>query len=101
MPIDYREYPADWKQISRRIRYDRAKNRCEWCGAKNHEPHPVTGSKVVLTTAHLNHDKMDVRDENLKALCQKCHLGHDINRHIYNRKYGRLTKTMNYNLFEG
>ena len=46
-------YPKNWKLISRFIRHYRAKNKCEWCGALNGEPHPITGSKVVLTTAHV------------------------------------------------
>lgn len=25
-------YPPDWPQISARIRFERAGNRCEWCG---------------------------------------------------------------------
>lgn len=33
--------------------------------------------RVVLTTAHLNHIAGDDRDENLQALCQRCHLAHD------------------------
>lgn len=28
-------YPANWKQISERIRFKRAKNKCEKCGAPN------------------------------------------------------------------
>ena len=71
-------YPKDWKLRSRFVRFFRARNRCEWCGAENGQPHPVTGSKVVLTTAHV----FDHRPEaasllNLAALCQKCHNGHD------------------------
>ena len=27
-------YPDDWPAISRRIRFERAGNRCEWCGAR-------------------------------------------------------------------
>ena len=71
-------YPKDWKLRSRFVREYRARNKCEWCGAENHKPHPVTGSKVVLTTAHV----FDHRPEaasllNLAALCQKCHNAHD------------------------
>jgi len=47
MPIDYKEYHPKWKLISKLIRVNRAKGCCEWCGAVNYEPHPVTGSKVV------------------------------------------------------
>ena len=70
-------YPADWKAISRRIRHERAGNRCEWCDAENGEPHPITGSKVVLTVAHLDHTPENCADDNLAALCQRCHNGYD------------------------
>lgn len=30
------------------------------------------------------HDKMDVRDENLAALCQRCHLNYDRDEHLAN-----------------
>lgn len=29
--------------------------------------------RIVLTVAHLNHQPEDCRDENLQALCQRCH----------------------------
>lgn len=32
---------------------------------------------IILTVAHLNHVAGDDRDENLKALCQWCHLNYD------------------------
>lgn len=89
-------YPPDWQQISLRIRTSRAEGRCEcmgecgnshrrdvpgWhsqqCAAENGSRHPVTGSKVVLTVAHLNHHPADCRDENLVAMCQRCHLTYD------------------------
>ena len=92
MPIDYKEYHPKWKLISRLIRFVRAKNRCEWCGAENHLPHPVTGSKVVLTVAHIDHDKKNNKFNNLAALCQRCHLRHDLPQHVENRKYGRNWK---------
>jgi hypothetical protein len=34
MPIDYKKYPKDWKQIRQRI-LERADNKCECCGLKN------------------------------------------------------------------
>lgn len=49
-------------------------------------------TKVVLTVAHLDHDKENNRFNNLAALCQCCHLKHDLNQHIANRKYGRNYK---------
>lgn len=92
MPIDYSEYHPKWKLISKLIRVKRAKNKCEWCNAINYEPHPITGSKVVLTVAHVDHDKTNNRFTNLAALCQRCHLSHDIKQHVDNRKYGRNWK---------
>lgn len=38
---------------------------------------PIRGVKVVLTTAHLNHDPADRRTENRMCLCQWCHLNYD------------------------
>jgi hypothetical protein len=99
MPINYKEYHPKWFLISRLIRFARAKNKCEECGADNYQPHPITGSKVVLTVAHMDHDKTNNRFWNLKALCQRCHLKHDIKHHAFNRKYGRKTKYLNYKLF--
>ena len=34
-------------------------------------------TRVVLATAHRNHDTADNADANLAAWCQRCHLGHD------------------------
>jgi hypothetical protein len=88
-------YPEDWPAISRRIR-ERDGWRCRGpvtddgrllgtCGAENGKLHPVTSSKVVLTVAHvLNPDPLDCRDENLAALCQRCHLNHDRAHHMRN-----------------
>lgn len=96
MPLDRSKYPPDWEAISRRIRQERAHHRCEWCGALNGLPHPVTGSRVVLTVAHLDHDPTNNADDNLAALCQRDHLRHDRGQHQRNaaetrrRKRGQL-----------
>ena len=66
--------------ISLRIRLDRAKGMSAWCGAKHGWPHPQTGSKVILTTAHLDHDPASNAEDNLAALCQKCHDSYDAGR---------------------
>jgi 5-methylcytosine-specific restriction endonuclease McrA len=77
-PENKHRYPQDWKTRSRFVRFYRAKNRCEWCGAENYQPHPITGSKVVLTVAHVFDDRPEASGLlNLAALCQKCHNGHD------------------------
>ena len=81
-------YPADWAAISRKIR-ERAGWACEWCGAKNAQPHPRTGSNVVLTVAHLDHVPENCADGNLAALCQACHLGYDAEQHANNARLNR------------
>ena len=89
MPIDKTKYPPDWEAISSRIRFTRAQNRCELCGAENYKPNPKTGKKVVLTVAHINRDTTDNRDENLKALCQLCHLNHDRKDNNKRKRFGK------------
>lgn len=37
--------------------------------------------RVVLTTAHRNHDPSDNREANLAAWCGRCHLAHDARHH--------------------
>ena len=86
MPIDYKDYHYAWKQISLSIRRDRAKERCEFCNAQNGKPHWKTGSRVILTVAHINQDKKDNRFFNLRALCQRCHLLIDLPYHVDKRK---------------
>lgn len=44
---------------------------------------------IVLTIAHLNHVSGDDRDENLQALCQWCHLKHDVRFHHANARRTR------------
>ena len=106
MPMDRTNYPANWNDISSFIRFQRAQGQCECtgecgkhegrCEARHNEPHPVTQTTVILTTAHLGtdtrdkHDKMDVRPENLKAMCQRCHLLFDLDDHIAHAKTTRV-----------
>lgn len=57
----------------------RAVNRCEGtpqnpaCRAANGQPHPITGSRVVLTIAHMDHDETHADPARCRALCQRCH----------------------------
>jgi 5-methylcytosine-specific restriction endonuclease McrA len=78
LPENKIRYPRDWKLRSRFVRFHRAKNRCEWCGAENGRPHPVTRSRVVLTVAHVFDERPEAASLlNLAALCQRCHNRHD------------------------
>lgn len=84
-PENRDRYPRDWALRSRFIRFVRARNRCEWCGAENYQPHPITGSRVVLTTAHIHDHRPEAASLlNLAALCQRCHLTHDAKLHARN-----------------
>ena len=86
-PFDRSKYPPDWEAISRRIR-ERDGDRCRTCGVANGALVERPGGKVtrvVLTVAHvLNPDPQDCRDENLSALCQRCHLALDALQHLAN-----------------
>jgi hypothetical protein len=125
MPIDYKNYPPNWKELSHRIRFERAKGKCEVCFA----PHGVMiyrnpdklenyvtmdsdgelylpdgkildgygfeytkAVRVVLTVAHLDHDVTNNDEDNLKALCQLCHLRYDAQYHAQN---ARVTRARN------
>ena len=102
MPMQLERYPPNWKEISL-ARRTQAQWRCEWCNVRNGTYRiGVKGKpyKVVLTVAHLGtpypdgrpgdkHDKMDVRPENLAALCQVCHLRYDLDEHIQQAKENR------------
>jgi hypothetical protein len=80
MPCDYRIYPPDWRERRERI-LKRAHNQCEWpgCHAENGKAHPITGSKVVLIIAHMDHDPENwkVEDKRLRAWCQLHHNRYD------------------------
>lgn len=98
MPIrpEMRErYPADWKLRSFFVRFVRAGGRCEACGAEHGKPHPITGSRVVLSTAHV----FDHRPEaagllNLAAWCQRCHNRHDAKMRAAGRRARVLGETV-------
>jgi hypothetical protein len=88
-PENKARYPKDWPKISSRIRKERAEHRCECtgecgddhggrCSALNGHPHPQTLSCVVLTVAHLDHTPENCGDDNLKAMCQRCHNRYDM-----------------------
>lgn len=112
MPVDLSRYPAEWKQIADAIKFTRAAGVCEWpgCTARHGEPNPLTGSKVVLTVAHLPvdccgvpmdvHDKMQAGDWHMLALCQKHHLMLDAQEHAANRKRSQMAKRAAGTLFE-
>ncbi|MFD4738688.1 hypothetical protein ACFWNQ_15145 [Streptomyces virginiae] len=96
-PENRGRYPSDWPTISRRIRFGRAGSRCECvgeCGRGTHDgrcpnqhgqPAYGTGSRVILTTAHLDHTPENCDPANLRAMCQGCHLHYDRQHHAQTR----------------
>lgn len=93
--MDRAKYPFNWEAISTNIRFGRAKGACENCGALHGYPHPITKSKVILTVHHLNFDTMDSDPLNLIALCQRCHLAADLNRHLETRRANAIAQQIN------
>ena len=113
-PENRDRYPADWAEISRRIRFDRAGGRCECtgecgrpsshlagdgrCGARHGEPIHQSSwggpsrQTVVLTTAHLDHTPEHCEDEDLLAMCQGCHLHYDREHHAETRQATRAAE---------
>ncbi|GAA0705002.1 hypothetical protein GCM10010193_70050 [Kitasatospora atroaurantiaca] len=92
-PENRSRYPADWPAISHRIRFERAAGRCECLGECGRGTHTGrcpnlnggdaygTGSRVVLTVAHLDHTPENCDPANLRAMCQGCHLHYDRDHH--------------------
>ncbi len=97
-PENRERYPANWSEIVEQVR-KRSGNRCEFniigigqfqrCGAVNGQPHPETGSKVVLTVAHLDHIPEHCDMDNLLHGCQKCHNAYDAEHRAQTRKATR------------
>lgn len=103
-PEDRARYPSDWKAIVAQVR-ERSGNRCEGspcfpeCRAPNGEPHPVTGSLVVLTTGHLDHTP-ETRDlAKLRHWCQRCHLVYDREHHAETAARTRRARANTQELF--
>ena len=100
-PENVHRYPPDWVEISLGIK-SRAGWRCECLGecgrpaghldadgrCRNHHHQPAygTGSRVVLTTAHLDHVPEHCDPDNLRAMCQGCHLAYDAEHHAQTRR---------------
>ena len=92
LPENIHRYPVNWPAISRRIRFGRAKGRCECegecgrphrgrCPNRHGQPAYDTGTTVALQTAHLDHTPENSTDANLRAMCNGCHLSYDREHH--------------------
>jgi hypothetical protein len=109
-------YPIEWPEISFVIRWIRALGRCECtgectgecsrdpinhpmhldpvgrCAAANGMTNPLTGARIVLTVAHLDHTPENCHPANLRAMCQSCHLRYDRDHHAETRRATRARK---------
>lgn len=103
-PENRARYPGNWKAIVAAVR-ERSGDRCEgspmWpdCRAINGEQHPVTGSRVVLTTAHLDHVPENCSLDNLRHWCQRCHLVYDAKHHAQTAAATRRAKAGTLEMF--
>lgn len=93
-PENKLRYPprVEWAAI-RALILARSEHRCEFCQAENHKRNPLTGSMVVLTIAHLDHQPENNAPGNLRALCQRCHNKHDAAHRAANRRITMAKKT--------
>lgn len=116
MPIkreNRHRYPRNWREIRAAV-LDRASQRCEWCGISNGvigrrrpdgsfdefngmeiEAAGLDGirlTRIVLTIAHLDHTPENCELENLRALCQRCHLEYDKPMHLANSRQTRARR---------
>jgi len=58
-------------------------------------------TRVILATAHLDHNPSHNRAKNLKALCQRCHLLHDRQEHCRRRRLTQCRRRALGDLFDG
>jgi len=105
-PENRNRYPVNWKGISSRIRFDRAGSQCECegecglhhdrrCEERHGQPAKRANGKSVLTVAHLDHVPENCSDDNLRALCQRCHLRYDVDHHRKSRSPGAQERKEN------
>ena len=89
-PENKSRYPKNWKEIRQQILL-RANNKCEFCGIENYLKRE-NGAVVVLTIAHLDHQPENCNPDNLRALCQRCHLSYDAKHHAQTAQQTRAMK---------
>ena len=94
-PENKARYPKHWKAIVAQVR-ERSGGQCEClgecglhrtnpgprrCCERNGHPAKWAKGKVVLTVAHLDHTPENCELENLRDMCQRCHLRYDVPHH--------------------
>ena len=72
-----------------------------WVIADGQRADGQRATRIVLTIAHLDHTPENCADDNLQALCQRCHLRHDHELHQRNAAATRRSRKAAGDLFEG
>ncbi len=73
------QYPKNWNIISYNYR-NRRNWTCEQCGVN------LKNNKKLLHTHHINAQKNECYDSNLKALCVECHAKQPMHHHMHSLK---------------
>lgn len=74
----------------------------DWCPAPGMlELFELQLTRVVLTTAHVDHDPSHGDDANLRAWCSRCHLAHDMPHHRAQRRITLRSRWALGDLFDG
>lgn len=92
MPVNWSNYPKDWKQIARSVK-DGCGWVCQMCGMQCRKPgEPFDTHKRTMSVMHLNHDTSDNTASNLRGACSACHLRYDAPHHAKNAARTRSDK---------
>lgn len=106
-------YPSNWKMIRAQI-MKRSGGQCEChgecgkhnettgqrrCKERDQQPALFARGRIILTIAHLDHTPENCDPENLKAMCQACHLRYDKDEHAKNAAATRESKSPQLKLF--
>ena len=124
LPENKALYPKNWKDIVKQIK-ERANDKCEFCGLENYsvgfrvkdkffkiensmqgetdtfdfESEGYKPIRIVLTVAYVDHNPQNNDFENLKALCQQCHLRLDAFQHMETRRRNKNKFQLQLNIF--
>ena len=113
-PENKARYPKDWKAIVAKVRakvwwtvrvsrQSAASIRATCprrCVEVNGQAAQWARGTVVLTVAHLDHTPEHCDLENLRDMCQRCHLRYDVPHHRATSRRTRETKTGQRNMLE-
>jgi hypothetical protein len=93
--IGYRDERGEWQWVADGREFTVTEMReilaGEWEGKRL--------TRIVLTVAHLDHTPENCADDNLKAMCQRCHLNYDKHHHAQTAYATRKARAQTKELF--